>query len=327
LSAAQRSYRHEALLYRGMDDFLAGVVPFVRDGVALGEPVMVAVTEPRLSRLRASLADVADEVLFVDMAQMGRNPAVIIPAWLDFVASHSADGSTPVRGVGEPVWPGRTATEIAECQLHEGLLNMAVAPDTPLWLLCPYDGGRLPPSVVGEAHRSHPVLLEADDYRGSTEYGGAFHIQELFQRFLPEPAGFSHAAPFSSADVGHVEHWVKHAAQKAGVPLPRAAALADAVQKLAADSVRFGGGHGVLRYWASDTTLICDVSDHEVMTDPLVGRTPALAADTHRPGLWSANRTCDLTQTRSNNAGTRVRIHTHIDAPACSSITSVSEPV
>ena len=36
------SYRHEALLYRGDDEFVAGTVPFIREGLQAGQPVMVA---------------------------------------------------------------------------------------------------------------------------------------------------------------------------------------------------------------------------------------------------------------------------------------------
>ena len=40
-------------------------------------------------------------VAFADMANVGANPARIIPAWSDFVASHSGSGR-PLRGIGEP---------------------------------------------------------------------------------------------------------------------------------------------------------------------------------------------------------------------------------
>ena len=49
------SYQHEALLYRGIDAFLAGTVGFVRDGLASEQPVMVVVAEPRLGALREAL--------------------------------------------------------------------------------------------------------------------------------------------------------------------------------------------------------------------------------------------------------------------------------
>ena len=40
---ARQSYRHEAFLWHGREDFVQGLVPFVRDGIDAGEAVMVAV--------------------------------------------------------------------------------------------------------------------------------------------------------------------------------------------------------------------------------------------------------------------------------------------
>src|SRR6478672_6321726 len=41
-------YRHEAVLYAGHDEFLATSLPFVRDGIAAGEPVLVVTGEEQL---------------------------------------------------------------------------------------------------------------------------------------------------------------------------------------------------------------------------------------------------------------------------------------
>ena len=122
------------------------------------------------------------------MERLGRNPARIIPAWRDFVAAPAGRGR-PVRGIGEPIWPGRHAEELAECQLHEAILNVAIDPAAPLWLICPYDVVTLAASVIEEAHRSHPVIVDAGEYRGSASYGGRAHVEELFGGSLSEPGG------------------------------------------------------------------------------------------------------------------------------------------
>jgi hypothetical protein len=111
-------------------------------------------------------------VEFADIEQLGRNPAQIIPAWQQFQNTRSGR-LRPVRGVGEPIWPGRRPEELVECQLHEAMLNIAIDPDTPFWLICSYDAVTLSPAVVGEAHRSHPVIVEAASYQGSAHYTDA----------------------------------------------------------------------------------------------------------------------------------------------------------
>jgi hypothetical protein len=117
-------FAHEALLYAAMDEFVAGTAPFVREGVEAGEPVLVAVSAEKIDRLRAELNGHGAQVLFVDMAELGANPARIIPAWQEFAGEHLRP-DRPVRGIGEPIWPERTEDELVECQRDESLLNVA----------------------------------------------------------------------------------------------------------------------------------------------------------------------------------------------------------
>jgi hypothetical protein len=140
-------FRHEALLYDGPDGFLASTVPFLREGIEAGDPMLVAVGTPKIAALRAALGPDADRVRFEDMTVLGHNPARIIPAWHEF-SRVSTPPPTPVRGIGEPIWAGRGATELVECQLHEALLNVAFADRADFRLLCPYDTSALDVSVA-----------------------------------------------------------------------------------------------------------------------------------------------------------------------------------
>ena len=49
------TFRHEALLYDGEVGFLTGTLPFIREGVAAGEPVLVVVSAARIGLLRSAL--------------------------------------------------------------------------------------------------------------------------------------------------------------------------------------------------------------------------------------------------------------------------------
>ncbi|HET9871210.1 MAG TPA: MEDS domain-containing protein [Propionibacteriaceae bacterium] len=301
------SYRHEAFLWRDLDDFLAGTVPFIKDGLAAEEPVMVAVIEPRAAMIREALGkDDADRVMFVDMAELGRNPAKIIPAWREFLDAESSAGR-PLRGIGEPIWAGRRPEEILECQLHEALLNIAVDPDTPFWLVCPYDTGGLPPVVIEEAHRSHPAIFDADGYRGSAAYAGRPHIDVIFATELPPLAGPFEEITFTADDTQGLSMFVAVRAHAAGLTAEKAAALAVAVHELAQSSLHRGSASGVVRISCQQHAVICDVQDETRISDPLTGRRPT-AAD-QRKGLAFANQVCDLVQLRSTSTGTTVRVH------------------
>ena len=76
--------------------------------------------------------------MYADMSELGQNPARIIPAWRDFVDAGDGQAS-PRRGIGEPIWVGRSDVELIECQRHESLLNVAFDEAPTWWLLCPYD--------------------------------------------------------------------------------------------------------------------------------------------------------------------------------------------
>jgi anti-sigma regulatory factor (Ser/Thr protein kinase) len=298
-------YQHEALFYRTDDEFLDGTVPFVKEAVALGQPVMVALVGPRLQMFQAALDLSADTLHFVDMAELGANPARIIPAWLDFVRAHRGK---PVRGIGEPQWPGRRAEEVVECQLHEGLLNVAIDPDTPLWLRCPYDAARLSPEIAQAAMCSHPALMELGRYRGSTSYGGLDHVDSIFRSELP-PAP-PHVVPldFGTGELPAVRAEVTRTALNAGLDLERTRGLTAAVAEIAANSVRHGGGRGQLRTWTQSRAVVCQVNDRGRLEDPLLGRRIPPTSEEQNRGLWLATQTSDLVQLRSTAEGTSARV-------------------
>jgi anti-sigma regulatory factor (Ser/Thr protein kinase) len=235
------------------------------------------------------------------MAAVGRNPARIIPVWQEFVAAHAG---RPVRGVGEPIWPGRSASELVECQLHEALLNLAFA-DAPSWsLVCPYDTARLDPDVVEAARRAHPHVHERGASRPSDRYAEAANP---FSGPLAPPSGEVAELAFGPDSLGAVRALVGERAERAGVGQGRVEDLILAVSELAANSVRHGGGGGVLRVWLADGHLVCEVADRGRLEHPLAGRVrPSLEQTTGR-GLWMVNQLCDLVQIRAVPDGTVVR--------------------
>src|SRR5689334_3569041 len=102
-----------------------------------------------------------------------------------FVVSHAVPGAR-LRGIGEPIYPERTADELVECQRHEALLNLAFA-DTPgFWLLCPYDADAMPTDVIDEAQRTHPYVMDGES-RESPSYYGLETIEQPFGAPLATP--------------------------------------------------------------------------------------------------------------------------------------------
>lgn len=303
-------FRHEAFMYAGEAEFVAGTVSFIRGGLAAGEPVLVVVSGPKIRRLRAALGADADSVAFADMATVGHNPGRIIAAWSDFVAEHTAGGRR-LRGIGEPIGPERSPAELIECHRHESLLNVAFAGSPAWWLLCPYDTEALAPSVVEEARRTHPFVHDGGTARPSDAYRGLDHTL-VFDDPLPPPPEQAAAFEFRADTLREVRRRVAWWAQRAGFGAERTADLLVAVNEIATNSLRHGGGRGTVRMWQEGATLLCDVQDSGRITEPLVGRLqPALDRQNGR-GLWLANQVCDLVQLHSSPAGTIVRLHMRV---------------
>ncbi|HKP90763.1 MAG TPA: anti-sigma factor RsbA family regulatory protein [Thermoleophilaceae bacterium] len=298
-----QGFEHEALLYAGDDEFVELTSGFVREGLAQGEPVLVMVGARKIGLLREALGADAGAVRFGDMEEVGCNPARIIPAWRDFA---DEDADRPMRGVGEPIWAGRSSDELVECQTHESLLNLAFADAPAFRLLCPYDASALPPEVIDEARRSHPLVSDGEvrwtsvAYRANTATAG-------LEKPLGSPPDDARELGFGLESIGDVRSLVGAEAAAAGLEAERAADLVLAASEAAANSIRHGGGHGTLRIWRGERTLVCDIRDSGRIGDPLAGRV-APVPDGGR-GIWLANHLCDLVQLRTHADGAVARLH------------------
>jgi anti-sigma regulatory factor (Ser/Thr protein kinase) len=307
-------FRHEALFYAGPDGFLDEVLPFVRDGVAADEAVLVAVDAPKISRLRHALGRDAPAVQFADMGVVGRNPGRIIATWQEFVADAGGPGK-PVRGVGEPISAARSATELVECHRHEALLNVAFA-DAPAWtLMCPYDLSTLSPDIIDEALRNHPFVVEHGRSVANPEALGLDELSRPCDRPLADVPADVDTLAFDGVDSVHtIRAFVAAHARAMGFDESRIADIVLVVHELTANTIRHAGGTGgVLRIWHDGRTLICDVHDGGRIDEPLAGRTKALPDTTHGRGLWLVNQLSDLVQVRSFARGNVVRVHFYAD--------------
>jgi anti-sigma regulatory factor (Ser/Thr protein kinase) len=300
-----RGYSHEAFLYSGMAEFVAGTASFIRRAVDASDPILVIVSAAKIELLRRELGATAGKVQFADMAQVG-NPARIIAAWQAFVRDHA--GAAQLWGIGEPVYPERSPAELAECQLHEALLNIAFGAATPFTLLCPYDLAVLADDVIDEMHRTHPFVVRGAD-RQACDAFRAIDTTGPFERQLPAPPADAACLTFKAGGLSRLRSFVAGQARRAKLDQEAASSLVLAVSEIATNSLRHGGGRGEIRAWIDNTSLVCEVSDQGYITAPLVGRiAPTLDGETGA-GLWLANQLCDLVQICSSPAGTVVRVY------------------
>ena len=308
-------FRHEALLYAGWAEFVAGTVPFIRDGLEAGEPVLVVESPDKIEILQVALGGAARRVLFADMAHVGANPARIIPAWHEFVTLNAAPGRR-MRGIGEPIWKGRSSDELVECQRHESLLNVAFGRGEPWSLLCPYDVENLEPAVIDEARRSHEFVTDGSAHRRSEAFRGLEASGAPFDVELAEPENLASRLVFGAADLDSVRRLVAYEARAARLNASRAAELVSAVNEIATNSIRHGGGSGTLRIWQEAAALVCEVRDRGRFDKSLGGRERPSHDPAAPRGLWLANHLCDLVQIRTLPDGTVVRLRVNRVPPS-----------
>jgi hypothetical protein len=300
------AFRHEALIHSGEAGFLAGTLPFIREGLEREEPVMVAVAVAKIDVMRSSLGPDSASVHWIDMAGIGRNPARIIPLWRQFVASQGKNGR--VRGIGEPIWPERSQQELIESQHHEALMNVAFADARCLSILCPYDVDALEPAVIEAARERHPLLVGDGATWESTEYPGTEAAAELLDEPLPEPPPYAEQSALDAESPVSIRRLVSRRASEINLSRARTDDMALAAVAVA-DSLRRDGREGHLSIWHDAGTLVCELRHAGPIADPLAGREWPPFQQPDSRGLWVANQLCDLVQMRQLPTGTVVRLH------------------
>jgi anti-sigma regulatory factor (Ser/Thr protein kinase) len=300
------TFHHEAAFYSGDDEFVELSRAFVEEGLEGGEPALVMVGARKLELLRDALGARAEAVQFADMEAVGRNPARIIPAWSRFVADHPGAGG--MRGIGEPIWDGRSPSELSECQLHESLINLAFAAADDFRLICPYDTSTLPQDVIAEARRSHPVLSHEGTEDVSHDYCGIDdHVGAQFAEQLPDSPPEAEELTVTMGALRDARRLVRARALEAGLR-ERSDDFALAVNEVLSNSLNHAHEDGMLRVWQDADGLVCEVRDGGHIAQPLIGREEPSIGQIGGHGIWLVNLVCDLVQVRSSAHGSTVRM-------------------
>ncbi len=162
--------RHEALVYSSADELVAATVPFLRQGVASGEDVLVVLREAGWTVLREALDVDAAQIEFADALAWYQSPEHAFQGYSRYLDERLERGAHRVRIVAEVVWPESSATvEVAEWKRYEAGISAAMA-SFPVSFICAYDTRRLPDEIITDAQRTHPVLRTAAGSRPSARY-------------------------------------------------------------------------------------------------------------------------------------------------------------
>lgn len=293
-------FAHPALLYRGTAEYLAGTVPFIREGLAAGEPVGLAVPGPNLRLILTELGSDAERVRLLDMTRSGRHPGRIIPNVLRSFADAHRSGR--VRIVAEQLWSGRAVREYPACAHQEALINVALTGRS-VSMLCPYDADVIGPQTLAEVELNHPQLIDAHGERVTSGFAQQRVITDdrlcthtMGASFTFDASRTALAAQFACDQATRLGHGGDHSELKL------------IVGELVARSLVHGGGTGSLRMWADRGYLVCDVRHRGHITDLPAGNP---LADPRKPdarGLLMVHHLSDLVQHHSCPQGTTIRV-------------------
>jgi anti-sigma regulatory factor (Ser/Thr protein kinase) len=306
--ARAKTFRHDVLLYAGIDEFLHGTLDVIRSSLGADEHVLALFGAEKIRRLRAALGSDADRVEFRDVEVVGRNPVRMISEWHALLETRAADSRGAV-GLGEPIWPARRAAELEEARRQDALVNRAFADAPGLTLLCAYDKVQLDPGLIEHARLTHPFVVESGVRRASASFAGAPSVEDALGGSLAPPAVPPATFAFDDAPLHEVRAFVAEQAARNGLHQDRVDEMVLAVDEVVSNSVRHGAANRDLLVWAEDGVVICEVRDRGRMQDPLAGVFRVPADQQGGRGLWLANQLCDLVQIRSSGVGTVVRLY------------------
>ncbi len=300
-------FQHWALFYRGIDGFIEGTLPFVVDGVNVGEPVLVAAPPDRLEALADALGDIDDEetddVRFLNMTDAGRNPGRILSTvLLPFSREHPGQR---VRIVGEPIWAQRTALEYPACVEHEALINTAFA-GRDATILCPYDESTLRTAVIDDARTTHPHLLESREVMPCQEYAEPDLVVAARNRPLADPPVYAVTLTVTVGDLPGVRQFAADRARTAGLPAHRAEEAAEAIHELTLARLLLSKSTS-LGAWAENGSFVCQVGDGGPASDRRAEWAPA--HEGHPRGMLRVHQLADLVRVSTAPNRSTVRIY------------------
>jgi len=139
---------------------------------------------------------------------------------------------------------------------------------------------------------------------------------EAFDAPFPEPPTGAVELLFDSDHLVRSRQFVADRATDAGLSPTRGYDFVLAVNEVLTNSIRHGGGVGILRIWQDADRLVCEVEDRGRLADPLAGRRQPDPNQAAGRGLWMAYQLCDLVQVRSPATGTVVRLHMQLQPSA-----------
>lgn len=294
--------KHHAGIHSCDEEFLAVVVPFLKDGIAAeDEPDPVAITIPRkLDLLRDALGPDARHVDFHESACWYHGtPATSMATALDYYVTHAGPGGR-LHMAGEPVWDGRSPRQITEWKRYEALATELFT-GTPPELMCLYDTRTAPTDVVEAARHTHPTVLDRLGVRPSPLFTEPATYVTRDLAALPEPPPEAVGVGLAG-DLASAHRFAAEQARARGMAGERADRFGAAVSGATGYAATQGLDGARLLLWSTPERIVCELrTPRGRLTDPFLGFRPPGPEARPEDGLWETRQFCEFVDLRTGN--------------------------
>ena len=302
--------RHDLLLYDTEDQFVSTVRPFVDEGVAGGEVVVVQL--PASSWKALAGADFPAEVIRNPLDDLCPHPHQAFWGFVQALQSEMYDRAA-LRIVAQVDAATRTR-DPAEWGRLEAVINHVLRRHD-LYGLCTYDRRRMPDLVLENGMLTHRHTSAGDGWRRNDRYRDPRDVlRELDGRRSPDPleatAPMADQPLLTMSDLASARHQLELALQMTLLSADRRSDFVAAVFEVAVNALLHGGPKAMVRLWVGPHRILCRVRDTGPgPTDPLMGyEPPGPHRETPGHGLWSARQLCDSMTTSAEPEGFTVRL-------------------
>jgi anti-sigma regulatory factor (Ser/Thr protein kinase) len=275
---------HEAGFYGSDAEFLALILPFVEEGLAAGEPVVIGYDDRKSDLLRSRLTDPSSVEFIVDRG-LYATPTRAIATYRRLFEFHVALGAGQIRIAGDVPHPGN-GREFEGWDRYECAVN-TVWQDFPVWGRCLYDTTTASAAVIDAVERTHPRLLAS---AGSRYRSGRFQELAEFEALPPVPDPLEAVTP-SIELIDRPPAEARRALIRIASGRLEAKTLKELIQaasEAAGNAIYHGEPPVTVRIWATSRRIVVSVHDcGPGPADPLAGLVPA-TQDPLLPGwgLW-----------------------------------------
>jgi anti-sigma regulatory factor (Ser/Thr protein kinase) len=278
--------RHGFLLYDNDDTLVGRVAPFLKDGVAGDESVLVIVDSRKRELLRHALAGDGRDVSYVDRDTFYTRPEDALARYDARLRQLVREGVGAVRVFAE-LPRCRDSTDVDPWIRYEAVVNRALA-HHPLWVVCGYDAREMPESLLESALETHQEVL-ADEWAPSAGYRAP---EAVVKSRNPRLVPLENLQPLPIVGRPQVfRDRLTAELRRSGVPEAEAADMLVAAAEVLANAQEHGGERVSARVGRVNGEFVCEIfDDGHGIDDPVTGLVPPRPGTSDSAGLWVARQ-------------------------------------